>query len=456
MKYKLAKSIAILSLAIMSAFACGVKSTATDINNTTTTDNITDDTQHSTPSYNTISSQTTTYMPYFDHYKIEFDKNGEFRLYWLEYPNYYYDEITGVTYEYELAADETFTQIIDKGETAKPEYILKNNLLGEAGGTYHFRSRAKFVTTHYGTLYSRWSEDKSFTCYAINNKNFPGIYKILKNGGQMSTLDGEEDVTYDKNGDGWLDEAEIFAISSLSTGTKKYTKNGITHYDPTYKISSLDGIEKLPNLVSITLTHYSGKKIDLSKNKVRSLRVTGIRSRELTVIAPDAHSVDVEPHHETKFKKLDLSRCDKAVEIYAYGEHKTKTLKLPKEKNYLRVLSIAEISAKTLNLNKYKNLQQVYIYNSDVSNLKVNKCKNLRYLYFYFTNKIKSVDVKACKKLRGMDICNTPSLATSKVKAPAKTKITRGKGKWWYQVKAYKNDMKKLNELKVEIMTSDN
>ena len=138
-----------------------------------------------------------------------------------------------------------------------------------------------------------------------------------------------------------------------------------------------------------------------------------------------------------------MSRCDKATEIFAYGEHKTKTLKLPKAKNNLRVLSIAEVSVKTLNLNKYKNLQQVYIYNSDVSKLKINKCKDLRYLYFYFTYKIKNVDVKACKKLRGMDICSTPSLATSKVKAPAKTKITRNQGKWWYKTKAYKNDMQK-------------
>jgi len=470
MKNKLFKSITIFTFAALSAIAidtiAGNTATINAADNTATTpttgtvtiippDTIPEN-QNQKISYEEILTHTTTHVPSFNPQNISFDKNGEYSLRWLPYPNYFYDEITGVAYEYELAWDEAFTQIITKGKSATPDFVLKKEMLGSTGGMCYLRVKTKFTTTNSGILYSNWSETESFACWAITKENFPGIWKILKNGGQMSTLDGQKNQEYDINSDGWLDDSELVHVSSLGTGTKSYTKNGRKYFEPTYKISSLDGIEKLPSLKFISLTHYSGKKIDLSHNDIISIRVTGIRSKELTVIAPDAHTVDVEPHYDTKLKKLDLSRCDKATEIFAYGEHKTKTLKLPKAKNNLRVLSIAEVSVKTLNLNKYKNLQQVYIYNSDVSKLKINKCKDLRYLYFYFTYKIKNVDVKACKKLRGMDICSTPSLATSKVKAPAKTKITRNQGKWWYKTKAYKNDMQKLNDLNVKNMESDN
>jgi len=383
-------------------------------------------------------------IPYLNYNPIEFDKKGEFEISWGSIESYYQGDST-VSYECELAADKGFKKVVKTFEVTEAKVLLDKMMLGKNGGTFYFHVRTKFVNKDVGTWHSNWSQPKTFSCFTINKANFPGIFKLLKKGGRNYGFDGIKEVIYDKNEDGWLDECEISTILQLSTANINYVKKGIHYSKPYIKISSLKGIEKLPNLSSISLSHFSGKKIDLKNNKIGYLSLTGVKSKKLTIIAPDAETVNIQPDYRTKLSKLDVRKCDKVRVLTAYGANKSKVLKLPRVKKHLKVLSISDFSLKKLNLNAYKNLQQLYIYDSVLPNLKLNKCRNLRYMYFYFVKNLSKVDARQCRKLRGVDVYSSPSLPLSRVKVPAKTKITQNKGKWWYGTNAYKNDMKKIN-----------
>ncbi len=378
--------------------------------------------------------------PYFDYGVLELKKNN---ITWKDYSKVNVGSGQTLTYTIECADNEKFENA-KSWETEKTAVTLEKSVFGKNGGTFYFRLKARVKDSAGTVTDSPWSETKKASLYAINKKNFPGIYKLLKKGGKSDTFDGVKDIIYDKNKDGWLDEAEIQDVLQIATVNITKKKNGVYHSKPYLKLSSLKGIELLPNVLSIDLSHYSGSKIDVSKNKLHSLWVSGITSKKIIVNAPTAENIHIESHFSKKLKKMDLSACKNAVSIDAYGSMKTKNVKLPKEKKNLKVLSISDATFGTLNVNKYKNLQQLYIYNSNVKKLKISKCKELRYLYFYFTKKIKSVNAKANKKLRGIDIYSTPTLTRSNVKYGKKTKATWQKGKWWYSTKAYKKDMKKL------------
>lgn len=380
------------------------------------------------------------FTPYFNYGELELKKNN---ITWKDYSKVNAGTGYALTYVLECADNEKFENA-QSWETEKTSMTLEKSVFGKNGGTFYFRIKTRAKDSTGTVVDSQWSEIKTANLYAINKKNFPGIYKLLKKGGKASTIDGVKDITYDTNGDGWLDEAEIQDVLQISTVNITKKKNGVYHSQPYLKLSSLKGIELLTNVSTISLAHYSGKKIDVSKNKIHSLWVSGITAKKITVKAPTAKDIHIESIYTSKLQKMDLSACKNAVMIDAYGSKRTKNVKLPKAKKNLKVLSVSDATFGTLNVNKYKNLQQLYIYNSNVKKLKINKCKELRYLYFYYVDKIKSVNTKANKKLRGIDIYATPTLTKSNVKYGKKTKATWGKGKWWYSTKAYKKDMKNI------------
>lgn len=233
----------------------------------------------------------------------------------------------------------------------------------------------------------------------------------------------------------------VYSIDTANTSKKV---NGVNKIIKATNISSFQGVEYFYNIHSIHVARFSGKKADLSKSSVSSVWMTGVSSKQITVITPTAKTVHVEADLNNKMTKMDLSKCSNAVDIDAYGNEGTKTLKLPKNKKKLKILSISEIGVNSLNVNAYTKLQQLYVYDSDVKSVKVNKCKNLRYIYFWHCNKIKSLNLKSNKKLRGADFYKTPGLTKSTVKRPKNGKYTWDQGKWWYSTSAYKKDMKKL------------
>jgi len=374
---------------------------------------------------------------------LKLSKEGETTLTWAG--NYNAPEGVTITYEIELADNAEFSNA-QKFVSDNTSLTLNKSVFGTNGGKFYVRIRFCASTGVEPRTYGEWSEPKEQVFVKINKKNFPGIYKILKNGSKQNNRDltGYEKVTHDKNGDGWMDPSEINQLLKLSTVNESKKKNGKYYVIKAPKVNSLKGIEYLTELSIIHLSRYSGTKVELSKNKITFLNLTGVTSKQITVIAPDATSISIQPEYGTKLKKIDVSRCDKVVDLLVYGSKGTKTLKLPKEKKQLKVLSTSDLGVKALNLNAYKNLQQLYVYNSKVKNVKVNKCKNLRYIYFYFCSKIKSLNLKSNKKLRGADFYQSSGLTNSSVKKPKGAKVTWNKGKWWYSTKAYKKDMKKL------------
>lgn len=381
-------------------------------------------------SQRTYASELEEYAPIFqdDFSTFYLDEAGNARIHWN--PSWWPSDASSLTYEVEIASNPEFTEA-QKFETQETSLALKKSQFGTNGGKYYCRVRVCDSSAE-TPVYSNWSETKEFAYVKINKTNFPGLYTLLK-----------KNIS-DTNEDGWLDPTEIQNIWSLETRSVSKQKNGKWVTTPATKVSSLEGVEYLTNLCSISLDQYSGKKVDLSKNKVTSLTIRGITSTQISVNAPDATYVHIESHFSTKLTKMDLAKCNKAVNLSAYGSNKTKTLKLPSTKKNLKVLSLSDFGFKTLNVNAYTNLQQLYVYKCNLSKAQLNKCKNLRYLYFYFCDKIKNVDISKNTKLRGIDIYSCKGLSKKTVKTYKKTKLTWNKGKWWYSTDAYSKDMNNL------------
>ena len=383
-------------------------------------------------------------IPFYASQESALNKKGEFPLKWYigidEVP-----EEMEISYQVQLDHEEGFSKA-QEFQTKDRKFTMDKNILGKQGGTFYIRVRTCVSNLSGAAIYSDWSETKKVTFLAITKHNFPGIYKLLKKGGRYYGVDGVKEIVYDTNEDGWLDESELTQITQLGTVNETKKKNGRTYSVPYMKISSLEGVEHLPNLWSVNLSQFSGTKVDLSKNKVQYVWIKGLTSTSIELIAPDAKDVFVEAHFDTAMKKMDFRACKSAKVMSVYGANKTKNVYLPKYKKNLTVLSVSDLSLKQLNLNSYTNLQQLYLYKTKVDMLKINKCKNLRYLYFYFVESLKKLDVTPNKKLRGMDIYKTPTLTAGTVKAWNKTKVTWQQGKWWYSTNAYKKDMQKIME----------
>lgn len=372
------------------------------------------------------------------------DKNNKIIVSWYMKEHFDREKGTSEAYEIEIASNNSFTHS-KKIDVTERQVSIARSEFGTDGGKLYFRVRQCVQPVSGSAIVGDWSETKELVYVAINKKNFPGLYHLLKKGGVAMSLDGSKrKEVYDLNQDGWLEPEEIYKLTSLSTENYRKKKQGKYVFYPSSKVSSFQGVEYLNNLQTIQLVHYSGKKIDLSQNKIWSLDIRGITSKKITVISPTAKNVFIESAYTAKMKRMDLSKCTGVVDLRAYGNSQTKVLKLPKNKEKLKILSISGICVKELNLNKYKNLQQFYAYGSDVRKVTLNQCTKLRYVYFYYCNKIRSLNLTANKKLRGMDAYASKGLTKSTVKVPKSAKVTWNKGKWWYSTKSYKKDMKNI------------
>ncbi|MBQ9983456.1 MAG: hypothetical protein IJP29_02595 [Lachnospiraceae bacterium] len=349
------------------------------------------------------------------------------------------------SFDVELADNRQFIDA-EQYSTNMTALTIEQSAFGDHGGRFYVRVRVVMHTTGEDatTTAGDWCTPAEMVYIKINKNNFPGMYKVLKNGGKYNSSNGVKKIDYDQNGDGWLDPEEINDIWML--GTLNITKkvNGVYKTTKAPDVSSFKGIEYFTNLNSVHIARYSGKTADLSKCPARWVDIRGITAKQFTLNAPNAKDVIVEASHDTKMTKLDVSKCKNVIDLTAYGNNGTKTLKLPKNKKKLKVLSVSEIGAKSLNLNAYTKLQQLYVYDCDVKSVKVNKCKNLRYIYFWYCDNIKSLNLKSNTKLRGADFYKTPGLTATTVKKSKSGKYTWNKGKWWYGTSAYKKDMKKL------------
>ena len=78
-----------------------------------------------------------------------------------------------------------------------------------------------------------------------------------------------------------------------------------------------------------------------------------------------------------------------------------------------------------------------YFYAGKFTKCKMEQCTKLNYVYFYCSDRITSVNLKKAKALKGVDICYCKKLTSSGVKTVKKTKITKNKGRWWENAKAW-------------------
>ncbi len=110
-------------------------------------------------------------------------------------------------YEVQIADNEAFTNA--KSYFADTEsLVLAQSEFGEHGGRFYVRVRGVLqLLDQSAAYYNQWSETKETIFVAIDKTNFPGMYKVIKNGGEkINILTGDlEKIIYDENGDGWID-----------------------------------------------------------------------------------------------------------------------------------------------------------------------------------------------------------------------------------------------------------
>ena len=360
-------------------------------------------------------------------------------------------------YDVELADNPQFMDA-KLYSTEESELTIEKSALGKHGGRFYLRIRANQRETEEGggATIGEWSEPKEMVMVKIDKTNFPGMYSVIKNGGKkINILNGDvEKVIYDKNKDGWLDTKELNEIYEIVTTDISKKEKGKYKLIKATSISSFKGVEFFPRLHNIKVARYSGKKADLSECSATNVEFLRHTARQLTVIAPKAKSIRIIDPIKN-YPQIDLRKCSSAVIIGVSAENTSgngsrtgsKIVKLPSEKKNLKLLELCEVHVKTLNLNAYTNLQQLFMYRCKTKSVKVNKCKNLRYVYICQCKKIKSLNLKFCKKLRGADFYQTPGLTKKTVKKSKSGKYTWNKGRWWEKTSAYKKDMSNFYKL---------
>lgn len=369
-------------------------------------------------------------------------KDGKTTITWVKVSDNCY-------YDVELADNKEFRNA-QQYSTNKTELTIDKSAFGKNGGRFYVRIRvAMQPADENGNIYeSDWSTPAEMTIVKINKANFPGMYQVIKNGGKdVNVLTGKvEKIIFDKNKDGWLDMIELRDAYKITTVDIMKKVNGKYKLTKATSISSFEGVEYFPNLYCIQVTRFSGKKVDLSKCNAKDIEIHRHTSKQLTVIAPNATRISIsEPLKDNT--QIDLSKCSSVVELGVVADNTkgTKVLKLPKEKKKLKILILAKIQLKSIDMNSYKNLQQLYLYRCDAKSVKVNKCKDLRYIYICQCEKIKSLNLKSNKKLRGADFYQSPGLTKKTVKKSKSGKYTWNKGRWWEETAAYKKDMEQFH-----------
>ena len=153
---------------------------------------------------------------------------------------------------------------------------------------------------------------------------------------------------YDKNKDGMLSKNEI----------KKAKEFWIINYDTLEPYLNLSGLEYLPYLKSVRISHYKIKQKDLNRYPFTK-----------------AKRIDMTNNH---MKSMDFSACKNLEELECNGQ---------------------------------SNLRKIVISNNKkLKNLKLESCHQLKNINISKNKKIKSVDLKECYQLKNVDISKNDKL----------------------------------------------
>lgn len=374
------------------------------------------------------------------------------------------------------------TDYVDNVESAKYTFQIPVSILGENGGKLYGRIRAYGkIKTIEGIISSEeptnikvgdivYSDYQKLTCWGghnflsnytekmerdyfeyvkITKDNWGGMYSLIRNGYYQCDSNGVKSY-YDQNHDGWLDPSEIRNIYTINN--YKYEKSLKDHKywlltkTNAYqcKISGLDGLKYLPWVSSIQIRDYTAQKMDLSQYRhIQSVSIREFWQNKFQLIAPYVKEIEIESEtggswSKAKLSSVDVSKCNAVVHLTLGGSYyKYITAKLPTSAKKLRWISLSYNKDETINLNKYKNLNLAYFYAGKFTKCKMEQCTKLNYVYFYCSDRITSVNLKKAKALKGVDICYCKKLTSSGVKTVKKTKITKNKGRWWENAKAW-------------------
>lgn len=268
----------------------------------------------------------------------------------------------------------------------------------------------------------KWTEIKGqfefeipFTKIKIDKKNFPGLYKILK----------EKD--YDRNKDGYLSRNECYRIYEITSNKA---------------ISSMQGVENFPNLRWAYISNYTGTTFKVPKD-IDFVRMWIMpKKSKLVIDAPNLksltmHSFSIKRRKDgtyqvggwstsfnTKLKTLDLSKC-KSLNNFHISNKKMTTLKLPKKKdNKIRYIRIDEAAMTSLNLKNCSKLGYLCVWGMrKIKALDLRKNTNLEAVDLIYDRSLTKVDVSTCKKLKGMYLyCNKDGLK-NRIKLPKGKKV---------------------------------
>lgn len=127
------------------------------------------------------------------------------------------DSSATFSFDVELADNKQFIDA-DQYSTNATELTIEKSAFGEHGGRFYVRVRVVVHTTgeSVNTIAGDWSAPTEMVFVKIDKTNFPGMYKVIKNGGtKINILTGDiEKIIYDENADGWIDSVEAKKVFS--------------------------------------------------------------------------------------------------------------------------------------------------------------------------------------------------------------------------------------------------
>ena len=208
--------------------------------------------------------------------------------------------------------------------------------------------------------------------------------------------------TFDKNGDGKLNEAEIAAVTEIDCSGKN--------------ISSLKGIGCFTAL--IRLWCYDNQLTDLDVGGNLKLELLSCYGNQLTTLDVSKDTALKELYcHENQITTLDVSKCVAMTELSCYGNQLT-ALDLSSNTVLTRLWCFNN-KLVTLNISSNSKLELLSCYDNQISELDVSSSTELMWLNCY-RNRLTSLDVSNNAKLKSLncygnqlaslDLNNNPAL----------------------------------------------
>ena len=202
---------------------------------------------------------------------------------------------------------------------------------------------------------------------------------------------------FDTNGDQWLDQNEMEAVTTIDLSESRFRDNLPT-------VTSVKGIEYFPNLIWLDCTGNALKELDVSKNTKLESLFLGIMY--MKAVVPDKEGNILE-NARNELKNLDVS-------------HNPKLKDLNCDYNYLQALDVSHNpdleslsctgnAITALDVSHNPQLIRLDCYNNAITALDLGNNTKLEWIWAY-GNQIKSLDLSKCPTLAEIAEANNTSI----------------------------------------------